>query len=246
VSPTITTSTRTSTDAGHDPVAPVGRAAVLEVERGGRIVGLRRGARVVPRVLARGPVVRAALVPAQAGPLAGDRDVVRLRVGAGARLVLEPIAATVALPGPRTTRLELEVVVEADGRLLLDEPPLIVPAGADVVRTARIELHAGAIAVLRDLVVLGRAGEPPGRLHSTTRVTLAGAPLLHDELRLGPGDPHVALAPGDRVAGTVALLGSRGEPALAGAGALRRASGASAAEVRAALAPEWERWGGSG
>ena len=34
----------------------------------------------------------------------------------------------------------------AGGYLILDEPPLIVPAGADVVRTTRIALAEGAVA----------------------------------------------------------------------------------------------------
>jgi urease accessory protein len=230
VCPTITTTTRTD--------------AALAVERGGAVRELRRGARVAIRVLGRGAVVRAALVPIQAGPLAGDHDVVRLRVGAGAALALEPVAATLALPGAARTRLELEVEVGAGGRLWLDEPPLIVPAGADVVRSTRIALAEGAVAAWRDVVVLGRAGEGPGRLEATTRVTLAGAPLLHETLRIDPAqdDAYVALAPGHRVVGTVALLGVRGEGEggeLFGPGRLWRATGASTADVESELAPAW-------
>jgi urease accessory protein len=195
-------------------------------------------------VLGRRPVVRAALVPVQAGPLDGDHDVVRLYVGAGATLVMVPIAATLALPG--ASRIELHATVEAGGRLLLDDAPLIVAAGAAVERRARIELAAGATAVVRDVVVLGRAGEPPGVLDSELRVTLDGRPLLHDALRVGPSraDAHVALPPGHRVAATIALLGARdpAEPELAGPGALRRASAPELPPVEAALAATWERW----
>jgi urease accessory protein len=186
--------------------------------------------------------VRAALVPIQAGPLAGDHDAVRLRVGPGTTLELEPVAATLALPGTARTRLELDVEVAEGGRLVLDEPPLIVPAGADVLRTTRIELAEGAVAAWRDTVILGRAGEGPGRLEATTRVTLAGAPLLHETLRIDPGsdDAYVALAPGHRVIGTIALLGARGDgPQLIGEGTLRRATGASATDVDAALSTAW-------
>ena len=133
------------------------------------------------------------------------------------------------LPGPARTRLELHADVA--GRLILDEPPLIVPAGAYVARIARIALAAGAVAAWRDTVVLGRTGEGPGRLEATTRVTLAGAPLLHETLRIDPerDDAHVALAPGHRVIGTVALLGARGDgPQLDGPGTLWRATGTAA------------------
>lgn len=205
----------------------------------GSVADLRRSERLAIRVLSRGPVVRAALVPLQAGPLAGDHDAVRLRVGAGATLALEPVAATLALPGAARTRLELDVEVGPGGRLILDEPPLIVPAGADVERSTRIALAEGAVAAWRDTVILGRSGEGPGRLDATTRVTLAGAPLLHETLRIDPDadDAYVALAPGHRVIGTVALLGLPGN--LAGLGGLWRASGASAAGVEAQLAEVW-------
>ena len=202
---------------------------------GGRVTSLRRSGRLAPRVLAQRPVLRVALVPVQAGPLDGDHDAIRLHVGAGCTLVLVPIAATLALPG--TSRLDLHATVE--GALVLDEPPLIVAEGADVTRRTRIELAAGAVATVRDIIVLGRAAEGPGRLDSVLRATLDRAPLLHDALRIEPAaaDAHVALPPGHRVIGTTCLLGEPGEPALAGPGALRRATGPDVPAVEAALAP---------
>jgi urease accessory protein len=184
-------------------------------------------------VLSRGPVTRVALVPVQAGPLNGDHDRIRLHVGAGCTLVLVPIAATLALPG--ISRLDLHATVE--GALQLDEPPLIVAEGADVTRRTRIELARDAVATVKDIVVLGRAGEGPGRLDSELRATIDGTPLLHDALRIEPAasDAYVALPPGHRVLGTACLLGAPGEPPLAGPGALRRATGPDLAAVEAAL-----------
>lgn len=239
--------------SSREPVAAVAPSeAALAIERGGAVRELRRGARVTIRVLSRGPVVRAALVPVQAGPLAGDADVVRLRVGAGAALELEPVAATLALPGAARTRLHLDVEVGEGGRLVLGEPPLIVSAGADVVRFTRIALAAGAVAACRDVVVLGRAGEGPGRLEATTRVTLEGAPLLHETLRVDPAtweqDAFVALSPGHRVIGTVALLGAPAGGAapdvatpcdLAGPGCLWRATAATSVDVERQLDAAW-------
>jgi urease accessory protein len=202
------------------------------------VTGLRRGARLAPRVVGPG---RIAIVPTQAGPLDGDHDVVRLHVGPGATLITVPIAATLALPG--RSRLELDATVGEGGRLVLDEPPLIVAEGAQVVRRTRLDLAPGAIAAVRDIVVLGRSGERPGLLDSALRATLDGRPLLHDALRIeaAPGD-YVALAPGHRVAGSIALLGAHDEPALAGPGALRRATGRDLPAVEAALAETWARW----
>jgi urease accessory protein len=227
---------------------------VLAIERAGAgghaICELRRGARLAPRILARGAgAVRAAFVPMQAGPLAGDHDSARIVVGPGATLVVEPVAATLALPGAARTALALHVIVCEGGRLVLDEGPLIVTAGANVERRCVIELRAGAVAALRETVVLGRDGEPPGSLDSTTRVTLAGVALLHDGLRFETTDaPHVALAPGHRVLATAGLFGVRPAAACAGAleldgpGALLRATGASTAATDAALAACWQAW----
>jgi urease accessory protein len=212
---------------------------VLAVDRGG-VRELRRGPRVAPRVLGPG---RAALVPLQAGPLAGDRDAVRLHVGAGAVLALEPIAATVAYPGAARTWLDLDVVVEDGGRLILEDAPLIVAEGADVVRTTMIALGPGAIAAVKDVVVLGRAGEGPGRLHATLRATGPDGPILHDALRVEPetwtADAHVALAPGHRAIATVCRLGVPGN--LEGPGSLWRAAAASVADAEAGVAGAWAR-----
>lgn len=195
--------------------------------------------------------MRAAFVPTQAGPLAGDEDRARIVVRTGATLIVEPVAATLALPGAAQTLLALEVSVQAGGRLVLDEAPLIVAAGAFVRRRFVLELADGAVAALRETVVLGRDGEAPGTIDSTTRATLRGRPLLHDGLRLGPGrhDEHVALAPGHRVVSTACLLGvspaGRQQPgvnALAGAGALLRATGRSLAATEAAVAATWTSW----
>ena len=197
--------------------------------------------------------MRAAFVPTQAGPLAGDRDSTRIVVGPGATLVVEPVAATLALPGAARTLLRIDITVHAGGRLVLDEGPLIVAAGAEVERRCTIELEEGAIAALRETVVLGRDGEPPGALDSALRATLAGSALLHDGLRVGAatGDAHVALAPGHRVVRTIALLGRRPpltEPAaltLHGPGALLRVTGATTAATEHAVAETWRAWAGA-
>jgi urease accessory protein len=123
-------------------------------------------------------------------------------------------------------------------------------------RTVSIRLARGAVAIVRDVVVLGRAGEGPGRLESVLRAEGPDGVILHDALRVEPAtwaeDAYVALAPGHRAIGTVAVLGARGaaraararevaagEPAASGAldgpGTLWRVSAASAADVDAQL-----------
>ena len=231
-----------------------GDGVLLCVERTARghvVQRLRRGERLAPRVLDAGhDAVQACVLPTQAGPLSGDHDRVRIVVGAHATLVVRPIAATLALPGAARTLLELDIAVGPGGRLVLAEPPLVVAAGADVERSTRVTLAAGAVAALRDTVVLGRAGEPGGRLVSTLRVSDDDGVVLHDALRLAPAtssrDAHVSLAPGDRVVGTLCLLGldPRGEQqyALARGGALRRAAAGGLADLECVLAEPWTRW----
>ena len=94
----------------------------------------------------------------------------------------------------------------------------------------RLDLAPGAGAAIRDVVVLGRSGEGPGRLDGELRATLDGRPLLLEAIRIEPcaAREHMALPPD--------------EPALAGPGAVRRASGAELPPVEAALAETWARW----
>src|SRR4051794_26604938 len=189
---------------------------------------LRRGERVAPRVLGAG---RMTLLRSQAGPLAGDHDRVEIVVESGA-LTVEPVAANVALPGAERTVLELDVTVGEGARLILEDAPLIVAEGADVLRTVTIRLAPGAVAIVRDVVVLGRTGEGPGRLESVLRCD----GILHDALRVEPStwaqDAYVVLAPGHRAIGTYAVLGIQGN--LHGLGHLERVSAASAADVESA------------
>lgn len=142
--------------------------------------------------------------------------------------------------------------MHAGGRLVLDEGPLIVAAGADVQRRCAIELAQGALAAIRETIVLGRDGEDPGALDAELRATLDGRPLLHDAIRVRGGphardDAHVALAPGHRVATLLSLLGQRpdatgGVLELAGPGAVCRATGGSLAQVDTAVDGLWRAW----
>lgn len=209
---------------------------------------------MAPCILRRGATVHATFVPTQAGPLAGDHDAVRINVGPAATLAIEPVAATLALPGPARTSLELEITVQPGGHLVLDEAPLVVAAGAEVRRRTTVELQPGGVAALREMVVLGREGEGAGALDSSLRATLGPSALLHDALRLGPSSSHdhrhVALSPGHRIVSTACLLGVGPpdgcvQPAvrkLHGPGALMRATGVSLAGVEMAGAGVWQAW----
>ncbi len=248
---TITTATLTEPSSA--------RLCVERTPGGHAVTELRRGTRLAPRVLSKDSrAVRVCLVATQAGPLAGDHDRVALGVGAGASLVVVSVGAAYALPGRAPTLLELDIELGAGSRLVFEDAPLILAPRADVTRSTTVRLGEGAVAALRDVVVLGEEGGGAGgvRLVSTLRVTDGEGALLHDELRIDPAlahhGAHVALAPGHRVVGTLCLFGeepSGDDPAalrLARGGTLRRATGPGLADVHAELAPTWSRWSSQG
>ena len=136
------------------------------------------------------------LVGTAAGPLGGDEVEVRVRVGAGARLAVRSVAATLVYPARDAAAACVRVVAEvADGgHLDLAPEPTIVCAGAELATTTHVALAGSATLRLLEEVVLGRANEPPGRWRGRTVVTRDGLPLLSHTLRsdvlgAGPGEP---------------------------------------------------------
>jgi urease accessory protein len=242
---TITTTTRSS-HAG---------ALRLRVEqRTGRsaLVGAQGhvpyAARVVP---ARPGWVRVVLVQTIAGPLAGDRTTIEVDVGPGAALELVGNAATLALPCAEPARHEVRVRLAAGARLAWLPQPLIVAAGCDLDASLELELAEGAAALTRELVVLGRHGELPGRYRSRLRCELEGRLLLHDEVQLSEqaSTASAAVLDGASAFGSLALLGLRParsadpeELELAGPGRVVRALAPEAATLRARLAGAESAW----
>ncbi len=131
------------------------------------------------------------LVGTAAGPLGGDDLLLEIEVEAGARLVVRSAAASLALPGntglPSTVTVQAHV--GAGGSLWWLPEPVIAGGGCDHRIHNRITLDPGASVVWRDELILGRRGEEPGRVRSRIDVTLGGAPLLRNELRVGAGAP---------------------------------------------------------
>jgi urease accessory protein len=239
---TVTTTGTTSSHAGTLRLRAErrgDRSVVVEAE--GHVP---YAARVVP---GRVGWARVVLVQTIAGPLAGDRTAIEVDVAPGAALEVTGNAATLAFPAAEPARHEVGLRVGEGGRIAWLPQPLILAAGCDLDASVDLELAAGAAAVTRELVVLGRHGEEPGRYRSRVRAELDGRPLLHDEVRLdGPGTP-VDLD-GARAYGSLALLGLKtawadpDELVLAGPGAVLRALGAEAADVQARLAIAEAAW----
>ena len=125
------------------------------------------------------------LVGTAAGPLGGDEVELRIRVGAGARLAVRSVAATLVYPARDAATACVRVVAEvADGgHLDLAPEPTIVCAGAELTATTRVALAGSATLRLLEEVVLGRAHEAPGRWRGRTVVTRDGVPLLSHTMR---------------------------------------------------------------
>ena len=152
--------------------------ALLEVERDG-VVRTLRSASPLTLIPVRGrPVVH--LVNSAASPLGGDDLTLTVRVGPHACLTLTGIAATVALPGPHGERSRTTVHMElAEGARVEYLPePTVITRRARHESVLVVSLAADAHLHVRETVVLGRDGERPGELTTTTHVTRDGRPVL--------------------------------------------------------------------
>ncbi|MFI0463144.1 urease accessory protein UreD [Saccharopolyspora sp. 5N102] len=191
------------------------------------------------------------LVNSAATPVGGDEVDLRVLVGPGARLRLRGTAATIALPGPHgeTSRATVHIEVGAGGVVDYLPEATVISARADHQAEMTIELGDGARARCRETLVLGRYGETPGRMTTTTHVVRSGIPLLRQRLdigadRLGASAGYLA---GARVLATETVMWGN-DPAeaisgewwslvpLAAGGALANALGESAVTAERRLA----------
>ncbi|MFE6715183.1 urease accessory protein UreD [Streptomyces sp. NPDC057695] len=143
------------------------------------------------RTRAAGPYTRVTVVGAMSAPLGGDRLAVETEVRAGARLLVDSAAATLALPGrsAEPAAYDVRIGVGEDGTLRWLPEQVVSVRGSDLRMRTVVELAATARLVLREEQVLGRHGEPPGTLVTRLTVRRAGRPLLDQEVAFGPGAP---------------------------------------------------------
>jgi urease accessory protein len=127
------------------------------------------------------------LVGTAAGPLGGDTVAISVAVEAGARLAIRSAAASVVLPSPAGAPSGATVTLDVAGALDLALEPTVVTARAVHTAVTLARLTGDAALRLTERVVLGRAGEGPGRWTGTVRVERDGRPLLHTTQELGPG-----------------------------------------------------------
>jgi urease accessory protein len=135
-----------------------------------------------------------------------------VEVGAGARLVLRTVGATVALPGTGESFMTLRLRVAAGGHLAVLPEPTVVASGARHRARVEADVEDGATLIVREEVVLGRHGEVGGAYRGLQRVDVGGVPLLRHELVLDGADPDTtarASVTGARACGSVLVVGQR-------------------------------------
>jgi urease accessory protein len=152
------------------------------------------------------------LVQAAGGPLGGDDLALDVCLGAGSQLQLRSAAAMVVQTGRPAAPARWTVAAAlAEGSVLDWRPePTVVCDGAELHSRVTVALQRSARAILRDEVVLGRAGQRGGRYHGELTVELDGAPLLAHTLLLDGADPVLAGPAGTggaRVVGMLAVVG---------------------------------------
>jgi urease accessory protein len=159
------------------------------------------------------------LVGTAAGPLARDDLSVWLRLRPGARAALRATGASLAQGRDRGDAAALSIRADlAEGADLVADPgPLVVCQGSRVDVRVELALGAGAGVEWRELIVLGRTGEPSGRATLRWEVTRLGRPVLRQFVDLDPaGDPalttRAGLTAGRRVLACALIADPDGAP----------------------------------
>lgn len=160
---------------------------------------------------------RVHLVHGAGGPLGGDRFAIGIELADGGALDVRSAGATLVQPAgpggslPAWARWDIDARLGPSARLGWAPEPTVVCAGAALRSRLRVCVEAGAAAVLREIVVLGRHGERGGRYRGELSVDVAGTPLLRHTTVLDGADPVLcgpAGTAGARAVGTLVLAGA--------------------------------------
>ncbi|MGH3901474.1 MAG: urease accessory protein UreD [Pseudonocardiaceae bacterium] len=149
---------------------------------------------------------------AAGGPLGGDELGLDVHLSAGSALRLCSAAAMVVQPGSSEAAARWTVAADlAEGAMLDWRPePTVICDGAELRSSMTVALRPGAGAMLREVVVLGRAGQRGGCFHGELTVDYDGDPLLAHTLLLDGADPVLAGPAGTgaaRAIGTLVMVG---------------------------------------
>jgi len=172
----------------EERVVPSAPALVSVRRERGRLRTRLRSGLLRPQLL-HGPPdrCRVGLLATTALLLGGDAVRLEVDVGPGTTLELSDVAGTVAYDGRgRSASWSVHVAVAEGARLRWAGEPFVVADGADVVRELSLELSGDSQVLLRETVVLGRAGQVGGRLRNCTTVRSDGRPVLVEDTLLDP------------------------------------------------------------
>jgi urease accessory protein len=156
---------------------------------------------------------RVHVVQAAGGPLGGDELALDVHLSAGSFLQLRSAAAMVIQPGSPPAAARWTVAAGLADSAMLDwrPEPTVICDGAELRSSMTVALQGGAWAMLREVVVLGRAGQRGGHFHGELTVECDGVPLLAHTLLLDGADPVLsgpAGIGGARVVGMLAVVGA--------------------------------------
>ncbi|MDQ1428063.1 MAG: urease accessory protein [Acidimicrobiaceae bacterium] len=149
------------------------------------------------------------LIGTAAGPLGDDVVHLDISVGAGARLTIRSVAASVTYAG-WGAEYHLDVLVAEGAYLDWRLEPLVATQGCDHRVETRVRLATGAGLSWCEEVLLGRYGERPGRIDLNLAVDVENRPLLRHQLDTGPDNPAwagPAVTAGYRAVGLHLLAG---------------------------------------
>lgn len=157
------------------------------------------------------------IVASAAGPIGGDDVHLDITVADGASLTVRTVAAQVVLPGPHLgpSLSSVTATVGRGAQLRWLPDPVVLGAGCDHRTRVTLSLAATASLVWRDEIVLGRSGEASGSLLQRLRVDRDGAPLLRNDLALGPRWPGAGGPAGsgdETVVGSLLVVGESFQP----------------------------------
>ncbi|SNT07752.1 urease accessory protein UreD [Rhodococcoides kyotonense] len=129
------------------------------------------------------------MIGTAATPLGGDNLCIRIVVGAGARLSVRSVAASVALPGRSAVESSAEWMFAVDdgGVLDFDPKPMIVAGNAIHHTHTAIDFSSSSTIEYRERVQIGRVGESLGKWYGTMRSDVDGRAHLRHRVELGVG-----------------------------------------------------------
>jgi urease accessory protein len=203
----------------------VSSTVVEVIPRGEEVTCRLEGEFVIPRMIRRqGRSVDIALVAGRAMLLPADRVRIRVSVGEGCILRLVDIGGLVVYgregAADEASQWHARVDLAAHAHLTWDGLPTVITDAGVLTRSLTVRLASDASAMLRETLVLGRAGERGGRLAAETDAADAVGPILRESLEVTGADPVPGILGAERVVDSILALGDHA-PVADAPGAVR-------------------------